>query len=50
MNVTNRAEKVHKKKGHLSSFPASFLSYGILIVQKSSFSAMHFLLIKCIFY
>ena len=28
MNVTNRAEKVDKKWGHLSSFHASFLSYG----------------------
>ena len=49
MNVTNRSEKVDYEWGHLSSFHASFLGYGPLIVQKSEFSTMHFRLIKRIF-
>ena len=46
MLQTVRAEKVDKKWGHLSSFHASFLSYGPYIVQKSVFSARILTLLK----
>ena len=35
-----RAEKLDEKKGYLSSFHVSFLSYGPLIVQKNAFFAI----------
>ena len=40
MLQTVRAEKRDKKWGHLSSFHASFLSYGPEIVHKGAFSAI----------